>query len=534
MWGSCYIIKFVNKDKGATFTGEYNRIKKIKMKTKQMILGLALLCMTMSCGKEEPFVRPQTVDEPAKPAEDPKKDEPNTGDKPSDSKDNGDAGSGSEDNGRSTDGGEKSDEGADKSHNGADDKKQEDAPTPQPASLEEAELLTYFGIDRGQSVAQAVELLGLLRAEKTISGKVIKIETAEVLARDEEAGTLSLRVRGLVDKQPLEQPFELSGFLKRPSAYTIGSRMQARWKVPAERYLDYIDLDLLYLEGDASRFTAKFLAEVVQFYATTFEGKPYYLTAEEVSQMDILELRYRGESLEFKTRYNGATSQSRLSLGLDRRAYYDRKVKVNSNSAKLWYLYGVVEDDNMALFLGDFLEYDSNKYAAIHLRTVADASSNAASVEFRLVSRKDERELAVLQKTVRGFKPLSDLSSDLMLSADYDLVEYFRTRFKTLEGEQLKQRVTASLNTWIKKAGVYYTKGHQSLEWVMMDVDGGSVSGLSGRDGSRARMHLYFKNPRFEVVSVERTDRRINIKLELTFVNDVALDGVFYMLSVPI
>lgn len=506
------------------------------MTMKQMIVGLALAGLLYSCDKEEPILRPQTTEEKVDTTEDAKKNDSN--DKDSDrgsDNSNSDQSNNGESNNSDNNSNNVSDRGNENTNENTasnDDKKTNEAEQAQPATLTEAEVISYFSLEKSQTVAQASERIGQVRGTKQIGTKTVTIEDAD-FNLEEEFGRLTVRLKGRVGRQPLEQLILLEGFVKKPDAYTIGSRMQVRWKVSQERYLDYIDLDALYVDHDASKFTAKYLASVVEFYSTAVDGKPYYLTAEEAEAIEILEVRYRGESIELKTRYKGATSQNRLSLDFNRRAYYDRKVRVNNTPAAQWYMYGIAEDDNMALFLGDFLEYDDSKYAAVHTNTHLDNSGNAVSVEFKLMSRKDDRELAILQKTITGFKPLSDLAKDIFVASHYDLVEYFQARFKGLNGEQLKNRVASSLYTWIKKAGFYYAKPNVELEWVNIRVDGGSVAGLSGRDGSRGKMHLYFKNPRFEVVSVEQTDHRLNVKLKMTFVNEVALDNVFYTLSVP-
>lgn len=481
---------------------------------KQMIWAFALACLMYSCGKEEPTPRPQTPQEENKQSETPK---------PGDSKDE------NKDEPKE----DKPDNNPESKPNGENsDQPKED--TPQSVELKESELLSYFGLEKSLTVAQASELIGKVRGSKTIESKEIKIDEATVLVQDAEGGSLTVCIKGSIGGQSLDQMMDLAGFVKRPDLYTIGSRMQVRWKVSVDEYLDYIDLHDLHVDRKADRFTSKYLTPVVEFYSSNMKGQVYKLSEEEVERIELLDVRYHGGSLQFKTKFNGVTSQSNLSLTLDPNAYYARRIKVK-HGAERWYMHGVADPSMMELFLGDFFEYDEDKYILALDNTIRNASTNTADVQFTLMSKKRVIALANLSKTIRGFKPLTNLSKDFFLASSYDLVTYFKSRFKDLQGEQLKVKLQSSLTVWIKSVQVYHRNPNIPLAWERMDIQGGSVLGLSGRDGTKSNIHLYFLNPRFEVVSAKKVDNRnLEVKLKLNFINETAIEGVEYALYVPI
>ncbi|MDO4707019.1 MAG: hypothetical protein Q4A61_01180 [Porphyromonadaceae bacterium] len=482
---------------------------------KQMIWAFALACLMYSCGKEEPTPRPQIPQEENKQSETPKPDDSKDENKDDPKEDKLDDNSENKPNGENS------------------DQPKED--TPQSVELKESELLSYFGLEKSLIVSQASELIGKVRGLKTIESKEIRIDEATVLVQDVEGGSLTVRIKGSIGEQVLEQTTDLSGFEKRPSSYTVGSRMQVRWKVPEDQYLDYIDLHALHIERQTDKFTTEYLAPVVEFYSSDTGGKIYRLSSKETERIELLDVKYIRGSIEFKTRFEGATSQTSLRLNFDNNAYYSRKVKVNLAPAKQWYMYGVADSKIMDIFMGEFFEYDSDKYFLVHNNTTANSSTNTAVVNFSVMSKRTVSVLGNVSKTISGFKPLTDLSKDLFLASTYDLVNYFKAKFRDLQEEQLKQRLQNSLHAWIKQVQVYHANPNIPLAWEQIDVQGGSVPGLSGRDGTKSKMHLYFLNPRFEVISAKKFDNKnLEVKLKLNFINDTAIEGVEYALYVPI
>lgn len=320
----------------------------------------------------------------------------------------------------------------------------------------------------------------------------------------------------------------------RPSTYHVAKRMQARWKVTEEQYLSNIDLDALHINNEPQKFTAQYLAPFVEFYSTSVDGVVYKLTPQEVDELNILDIKYNGSSIRFKTSFRNITSQDTHSLPVDKLKYYDAKVQVTNAAAAQWYLFGVSQSENLALYLTDYLQYDEDKYAAIAQGTVPNVSSNSLTIYFNLTDKKSEKVLAMLQKTITGFRPLANIQQDLYAVSSYELVEYLKDRTKNLEGQRLNDRLKATLPTWIKKVDFYHNNPSIHLAWEKMDVDGGSTDVLNGRDGSKRYMHLYFKNPRFEFVSADKVGKNLVIKIRMTFINDETIDNAVYTLNAPI
>lgn len=488
------------------------------MTRKQIILGLALACMIYSCDKDEPIIKRQPVEETVPPTDNPEKKDAVPEPSPSD-------------NASSNQEGDMADTDVqdDNNRDNKQEDKQDDTQNTQQASLIEDEVMLYFDLKKSLTVAQAAERINHIRGEKRVADKQISIEHV-VLSLEEEQGRLTLQLKGRMDNQTLDQTMTLEGFVKKPSRYNIGKRMQVRWSVSPEEYIEHIDFDALYIDGDASKITSKSLAPLVEFYSTDFDGKPYSLSTQEEERIVLLDVRYRGGKIEFSTQYEGVTSQSRLSLSFDMRAYYDYKVSVNNAPTKQWYMYGIGEGDNISAFLGDLLEYDTQRYAAIYKRSNPNNSDNSIAVDFTLESIETGRELAHLTKTIKGFKPLTDLSKDLTIAGSYDLMTYFQARFKNLEGEPLSRRLRASIQTWLPKAQFFY--GSKKLLWERMDVPGGSIMTLDGRDGSRSNQHLLFADPRFEFVKAVRQGRELAITVQLNFVNETSVEGLLYTFTV--
>ena len=334
---------------------------------------------------------------------------------------------------------------------------------------------------------------------------------------------------------PPVSPAEPTPSVPKPSDYRIATRMVVEpIKEKTREMLSKLKIEDFAWRGNKDAIKLEDLLPFVTFKASDLDGEPYMLTAEDLKQLELVDMKYEGHDsyndyIAFKVRYNHISGTSVLRIPVSRRDYFMQKFGVNKDFAPQYYLGGIAY-----LFpasAGEILKgYDRTKYAVVLTDARADHSNNDLS--FRglvyLVGTGMEDPVVVLDFETKGFKPLSALQGQLTFVTSGELNERMRDRLKKIQKSKtitdavVLQLVRNNPNYWIKLAspGIQNTYGGE-LQW-----DGDNLEGvLSGGHDTR---DIYLKDVRF-AVNLARYDKAagtVTLGVELIAANGIAVSGV--------
>ncbi len=401
--------------------------------------------------------------------------------------------------------------------------------------VQKEDVSAYFGFDTSKDVNTALALTESPKGLREIGGKTIDITQTARKSKDEKAGSFILHVSGTVDKKPFASDFTFDGFLKKPEDYLMATRAQGKWKQGVDTYALF-DFDYLYREKKTEKFTARYLSNVVDFYSSTTEGLPYPYTSEDIDKTVISDIQYTEGSneLSFVLTYSGIKSSTPIRLFLDKNDYYARKVQVNTEFVKGRYMAGVKKYYD--IFGGNTVKYDTGLYAVKAIGANAPSSSGIElTLQFQLMPATGEDEvLATFGKEITGFKPMEDLKNELVANSTYEVVEVMKKYIKadTPAGD-VKNRITQSVDVWIKKAGFSIRRNGAVRELAWAD----NQTVLHSTDGMDV-MDVYLEQPRFELVSAtlkEENSKHLLLEVKLIYANETALNdaGIVFTISVP-
>lgn len=326
----------------------------------------------------------------------------------------------------------------------------------------------------------------------------------------------------------------------RPTDFYIGTRLQVGWRVQPAVYLGVLDLEKLLVYHQADDITIERLKPYLSIYSTDTSGKQYWLTDEELKQVQIVEVRYVDHqfgngSITFKTRYKSFLSTSRHSLPFDRNAFFATKVKLNPEFHGKWYMRGVAK--HIDLFYGDAIKYDESLYAAELDEQSVDYSDSDNSIRFTLELKHlaTGRDLARIPVKLDQFKSLKNLKQDLFISNDYELLGIMRKKLERYKpGGDLVQLVNLGITNWIKHTNLGIRQGERAanmLHWETVGIQGGIVDVLVPDSQTKRDLDVYLESPKFSVLEAILVDRHLELKIKLEYVNNQALEGIVMPLT---
>ena len=334
---------------------------------------------------------------------------------------------------------------------------------------------------------------------------------------------------------PPVSPAEPTPSVPKPSDYRIATRMVVEpIKEKTREMLSKLKIEDFAWRGNKDAIKLEDLLPFVTFKASDLDGEPYMLTAEDLKQLELVDMKYEGHDsyndyIAFKVRYNHISGTSVLRIPVSRRDYFVQKFEVKKDFAPQYYLGGIAH-----LFpasAGEILKgYDRTKYAVVLTDARADHSNNDLS--FRglvyLVGTGMEDPVVVLDFETKGFKPLSALQGQLTFVTSGELNERMRDRLKKIQKSKtitdavVLQLVRNNPNYWIKLAspGIQNTYGGE-LQW-----DGDNLEGvLSGGHDTR---DIYLEDARFAINSAryDKAAGTVTLGVELIAANGIAVSGV--------
>lgn len=329
---------------------------------------------------------------------------------------------------------------------------------------------------------------------------------------------------------------------KRPEDLDLGLRTVGQWRVDKATYLDQFDFEALYLNNNKARFTTDYLKQFVRFQAVRVDGTGgvYTLTDADLKHLSIVDIAFEATSassghITFYTAYKGVKSSNKTMLPFDHTAYYDAKVKPNTQAIAHRYLLGVSKYPGV--FYGSLLDYDSNKYRLLLVEhsAQADLSSNVLHCTLILEHSTTGKRLAELHKTIKGFKPLSKLQNELQLSSSYELLEEMRKRVNRYKSEKMRLEVLRStMPIWRKTLQIAIKDSHRGLTQLYWDKVRDSYhqevdAMLAGQNA--AELDLYFESPIFELQSIRIDGEDLYLHIKLSEVNgqSVSVEQVVFV-----
>ena len=215
-------------------------------------------------------------------------------------------------------------------------------------------------------------------------------------------------------------PAEPMPSVPKPSDYRIATRMVVEpIKEKKAEMLATLKIEDFAWRGNKDAIKLEDLLPFVTFKASDLDGEPYTLTAEDLKQLELVDMKYEehgsyNDYIAFKVRYSHISGTSVLRIPVSRREYFMQKFEVNKDFAPQYYLGGIAH-----LFpasAGEILKgYDRAKYAVILTDARADHSNNELSFrgQVYLVGTGIEDPVVVLDFEAKGFKPLSALQGSL-------------------------------------------------------------------------------------------------------------------------
>ena len=336
-------------------------------------------------------------------------------------------------------------------------------------------------------------------------------------------------------------PAEPIPSVPKPSDYRIATCMVVEpIKEKTREMLSKLKIEDFAWRGNKDAIKLADLLPFVTFKASDLDGEPYTLTAEDLRQLELVDMKYEEHGsyrdyIAFKVRYNHISGTSVLRIPISRRDYFMQKFQVNKDFAPQYYLGGIAH-----LFpasAGEVLKgYDRTKYAVILTDARADHSNN--SLSFRglvyLVGTGMGDPVVVLDFEAKGFEPLAALQGQLTFVTSGELNEHMRDRLKKIQKSKtitdavVLQLVQNNANYWIKLAspGIQNTYGGE-LQW-----DGDNLRGLLS--GGHDTRDIYLEDTRFAINSAryDKAAGTVTLGVELIAANGIAVSGVTTMLVV--
>ena len=419
-------------------------------------------------------------------------------------------------------------------------------PTPQKpptqgetTEVKAADIVKYFNLDKQLNVYQAIEKAKADLGKKTIDGKEINVTAVNVVKRDDQKGTFTLKVTGVAGKTPFGLDVDFTGFAQKPADQDMAMRAVAKWKDGVD-YLSEFDFDTLFRLNKTDKFTAEYLSKLIELSASAADGSNHYtFTPDDWAKTTISDVRYvpsnsHSGHVVFTITYNGIKGKTgnngSPSLAIDKNAYYAKQFTVDTQAASKFYMRGVYK--YLDVFYGSLIKYDEAKFAALLASKQKNDGDNSIALTIKLTPRDgSETELAQFTLTLKGFKPLSDLNNEWAIAGKTEVNEFFGKKFrKTADGDKTAQVKGIDTRLWLKLVQMTVKRGGNfvslSPEEVKSENGNYNVTAWIPEGGKAEYLDIYLEEPWIEVIAAEKKGNFLDIKYKLTFVDETAVDGV--------
>ena len=394
------------------------------------------------------------------------------------------------------------------------------------------DIVEYFNLDKQLNVYQALEKAKASLGNKTVNGKLVSVIAVNVLNKDEEKGTFTLRVIGNSVDKAFTKDVEYTGFAQKPNDYEMVSRAVASWKADVN-YLKDFDFDTLYRLKDNRKFTAAYLQKFINLSSSSVGGSKHYtFTPADWANTTVSDVRYVGGStsgqIAFTITYKGRKNSS-VGVEMNKNEYYRNQISVNTEEVSKLYMRGVYEHTD--LLHTSLLNYDRDKFVTYPTGKQKNDGSNSMTLSIQLVAKDGhDTELANFNVELTGFKPLSALDKELLIANSTDVGKFFGKYFRSkVDGDYSAAVKAFDPRVWFKKVQMSLMRDGENIDLYANEVQGdnGNSNLIAWIPGSGLAKYLdiYLLDPRIEVISAQKTGNFLDIRYKLVYVNEVSVAG---------
>ena len=394
------------------------------------------------------------------------------------------------------------------------------------------DIVEYFSLDKQLNVYQALEKAKASLGNKTVNGKLVSVIAVNVLNKDEEKGTFTLRVIGNSVDKAFTKDVEYTGFAQKPNDYEMVSRAVASWKADVN-YLKDFDFDTLYRLKDNSKFTAAYLQKFINLSSSSVGGSKHYtFTPADWANTTVSDVRYVGGStsgqIAFTITYKGRKNSS-VGVEINKNEYYRNQISVNTEEVSKLYMRGVYEHAD--LLHTSLLNYDRDKFVTYPTGKQKNDGLNSMTLSIQLVAKDGhDTELANFNVELTGFKPLSALDKELLIANSTDVGKFFGKYFRSKADGDYSAAVKAfDPRVWFKKVQMSLMRDGENIDLYANEVQGdngnSNLTAWIPGSGLAKYLDIYLLDPRIEVISAQKTGNFLDIKYKLVYVNEVSVAG---------
>lgn len=400
----------------------------------------------------------------------------------------------------------------------------------------ENELKSYFNITPEMNVSQCIQQMSETTVEKDINGRKLQVTKSTVISRKDEKGTFVSSVSGMINGKEFTVEFACKDLKKRPQGGHMAARVIASWKKGIGEIESLpIAFDELYRLKDNHQFTAKYLSQWVDFHSSSPDGSDYYqFTNEDIAKTELSDVKYDNGKISFILTYDGFRGddsyKGRPYLNFDKNNYYRSRIK-QTDAPKSYYMQGVYQ--NLESFYGNFIQLEDDKVFVAELVPNSkryDSSKDIVACTLTLTTLNNSNaELARFEYEFKGFKPLTDLQKEWVLSTKEELNSYMSKRLVNApDGNVLEQVRKYAISYWMKLAKMEVRRNNNLLELYCDKATQNNIEVDAWIPVSRRVIHsdILLIAPHFEVVSAQKKGKVLTVTVAMTYVNEVSLDGV--------
>lgn len=406
------------------------------------------------------------------------------------------------------------------------------------------DLQIYFNLNNSLTVDQAIKYITETRDEKDINGVILRITETKVETRNDEEGKCTILFTGIINKKEFTKQFSFEGLSKKPEKYFMAKRGNMKWKEEFRSNPEKcpIAFDELYRLKKTDKFTAKYLSQWVDFYATNPEGTSYYVFSEEdIAKTEITNISYNDGLISLTINYDGITGKTNYkeqpSLKFNKDAYYQQKVTLNRNNTKQYYMQGFYE--YLESFYGNAIQVEDEETFLVELvrdSKTYDRGDNSVRCHFSLSTfTNPDVELARFEFRFDGFKPLTDLKKEWFLATRSELNEYMSKKLANApDGDVMQQMKRMPVSNWIKLTQMGVRRDGGALELYCDKIRLNNIDVDAWIPVSRRVIHsdILLAGPHFEVRAAEKKGKLLTIQVALIYVNETSLKDVVVPLEV--